>query len=232
MPENQPQEIKKMDLKGLQKRLEGEFPSKEVKSRTQAGQELLYISTDSVINRLNRAMGITWDTELIKDEVITIDGETIYRVVISLNMHDRENGDLIAKRIGVGCDKMEYKIKGGTATKSDPDKAVKTAYSEAIKNAAKTYGVALYLWEEEQRKHVKELKEKAETPLKPDQVEAMKDLKKALNIKDNHELDVYVKHWSDAKHNGKFSKYTHLTTYNIDDFIKYANENKDNISPV
>jgi hypothetical protein len=135
--------------------LAARFP--EVKSRSQGGKTLTYVDIASTINRLNAVLGMDWSfaeasAPVIlpakiermlwnpqtkrKDRPVVLDG---YTCVISghLRVDDPFGGKCA---YGVGAD-----------TDTDIDKVVKTALAEALKKAAHQLGVALYLWDEDER---------------------------------------------------------------------------------
>lgn len=118
----------------LLKKLSEPFPVKDVKQRTQGGRKLDYISIDATIRRLNDVLGAEWST----DE-LTVDlreSSSGYTALVSLKL-----SALGKSAVGVGAD----------FSKSDADKAVKTALAEALKKAGHQFGVGLYLWDEEER---------------------------------------------------------------------------------
>lgn len=118
----------------LLKKLSEPFPVKDVKQRTQGGRKLDYISIDATIRRLNDVLGPTWSTTNLNVDLR--EGQAGYTAIVSLNLHALEK-----TAVGVGAD----------FSKTDADKAVKTALAEALKKAGHQFGIGLYLWDEDER---------------------------------------------------------------------------------
>lgn len=111
-------------------KLRAPFPLEAVKSRPGGGgKQLDYVAIETVLQRLlDVAPGFNWEAKM---EALTSDG-----VVVS-------------GQLTIG-DKTAFGI--GAMKNPDLDMAVKSANSEAMKNAAKNgFGVALELWDAEYR---------------------------------------------------------------------------------
>lgn len=122
-----------------------------------------YVAIDGYINRLNQTIGANWswviqDHELHYEGIPTTNnGKMQFLAVVrgTLTIYgndhtfvrdtDNENDFLAtvtyeSSRDGIGAD-----------VAFDPDKALKTAQAEALKKACHQFGIALYLWDDEQR---------------------------------------------------------------------------------
>jgi hypothetical protein len=119
--------------------LRKKFPAEKVKQRPGAGQKLDYVAGETVIERLIEAtadqpQGYAWQagvTFVNRDE----SGDS-WNVVVAGQL-------LIDGDCGTGVGAMSNK---------DLDMAVKSANTEALKNAAKNgFGVGLELWDKEYR---------------------------------------------------------------------------------
>ena len=124
-----------MDLEKLRR----PFPSSEVKQRQGGGgKKLDYVAIESVLGRLlEDAPEYSWHIQSVELRM-TVEGNKHVAVVI---------GQLqIGDKVGAGI---------GAMVNADPDMAVKSANSEAMKNAAKNgFGVALELWDEGHRQQL------------------------------------------------------------------------------
>jgi hypothetical protein len=122
-----------------------------------------YVAIDGYINRLNQTVGANWswvinDHELRYEGIPnTNNGKMQFLAVVRGTLTivgtdhtfieaDNTDSDYLAtitfesSRDGIGAD-----------VSFDPDKALKTAQAEALKKACHQFGIALYLWDDEQR---------------------------------------------------------------------------------
>ena len=122
-----------------------------------------YVAIDGYINRLNKTVGANWSW-IINEHTLTHEGIpatnngkmqflAVVRGTLTivgtdhtfLREEDNDNDFLAtityeSSRDGIGAD-----------VSFDPDKALKTAQAEALKKACHQFGIALYLWDDEQR---------------------------------------------------------------------------------
>lgn len=119
------------------------FPADAVKQRQgSGGKQLDYVAIETVLARLlDVAPGYSWVANIARLEPTVI---------------STRNGDVngwtafVEGQLSIG-EKTAAGV--GAMVNADPDMAVKSANSEAMKNAAKNgFGVALELWDEEYRK--------------------------------------------------------------------------------
>jgi hypothetical protein len=99
-----------------------------------------YISIDKVINRFNEVLGTHWSFEIVSEDMYPQSAQGTYFAKI----HGKISA-LGKVAHGVGADIAK-----------DPDKAYKTALAEALKKCSHQYGVALYLWNEDDRNLLRE----------------------------------------------------------------------------
>ena len=114
------------------------FPAGDVKQRQGGGGKTLdYVAIETTIERfLTEAPTYSWDGRVV---MVSQDGNSWVAVVEGRLTAEGKSG------FGVGAMKNP-----------DVDMAVKSANSEAFKNAAKNgFGVALELWSEEHRENLK-----------------------------------------------------------------------------
>ena len=123
-------------------KLREEFPVEAVKQRPGGGQMLDYVAIETVLERLlDVAPEYSWQGHLVD-----FDGGTA----------------VVEGHLTIG-DKTAYGI-GAMKNANDPDMAVKSANSEAMKNAAKNgFGVGLELWDKAHRQKL-DRQRKSTTP--------------------------------------------------------------------
>lgn len=112
--------------------------------KNQSNQD--YVAIDGYINRLNDVLGTTWNWAVnsweFRDGPPTAKGKPQYIAIV--------NGTL-----SVTMDDVTTSRDGsGAGFNFDPDTSVKTAQAEALKKACHQFGIALYLWSEDERNFV------------------------------------------------------------------------------
>lgn len=127
--------------------------------KNQAGQD--YVAIDDYINRLNDVVGHGWtwsiNTWKIMDAAPTKTGKQQYTAVVQgtlgiflsdvgvISLGEDDDSFLTTQKAIV------YRDGIGANTNFDPDTAVKSAQAEALKKACHQFGIALYLWKEQER---------------------------------------------------------------------------------
>jgi hypothetical protein len=133
-------------------RLSAPFPVEKVKQRPGVGGRMLdYIAGEDILQRYLDELGIKWSWSSkakITDTAVFVTGTL----------------DII-----LDAEKFDYTHRTGmgacTLLNKDPDEAIKTANTEAFKNAAKHFGTGLYLWREEERALIEEQRNEDKTSL-------------------------------------------------------------------
>jgi hypothetical protein len=121
------------------------FPRKDVKTRSQSNKTLWFISADQAQERLNKVCPGNWSSEMevISEGVEEREGKngpaTWYRFDCRASISISSQEEYV-KRTGVG-----------SAANPDRDTALKAAFSESFKIAAKQYGIGLELYTEARR---------------------------------------------------------------------------------
>ena len=108
-----------------------------VPTRPGRGGTYPYIKWQDVADRMNEIFGIQWTSEVVYQDVI--DSNVIIRVRVTVL--DADTGDMFFQE-GFGGAPMDDRQEAG-----NPFKA---AYSKALKDACKKWGIGLYLEDEEQ----------------------------------------------------------------------------------
>lgn len=202
-----------MDKLAVQSALEKKFPIEEVKQREGGfGKKLDYIGIDSAIGRLNEVlpMGYSWviDNSFVSEGSFIVVGTLIIE-------SKRDDGSIeFIKRSGIGAD---------TISSKDMDKTVKTAYAEAFKKACNTLGVALYLWDADERAELARERQnggvKTNRTFSSKQLEKMKFIRTSLKLNTDAVLNKFiVEEYKDAEIKSK----SDFTSENLDKFLEWA----------
>ena len=122
----------------ISEQLRQPFPEDKIEKNYQ-GQK--YIPPQHVIDRINNVCGMGWDFQIRDGYPMIINGENGPEVVCIVRMFiDGHYKD------GVGSDQILWKSKQGNPMPDAIGNAFKGATSNALKLAAKLYGVANQLW--------------------------------------------------------------------------------------
>lgn len=140
---------------GTYGKLAERFPAEAHKTRKQGGQDLVYVTGEMVISRLNEALGVTgWSWRVVREGMTDVEAWVL--------------GELTATIDGQTITRQHYgnqDVKRGQHGVADLFKAANT---DAIKKAATTIGVALYLYDEDERREVQaEMRDQARAGNRP-----------------------------------------------------------------
>lgn len=141
-------------LEGLQAR----FPAGEVKQRKGTGSMMLdYIDIPQTINRLREVAGmdVSWylkDAQISWREEETENGTKYMYMALVTGHLEVTDGEKTSTWSGVGAH-----------IDRDPDMAIKTAQAEAIKKAGHGFGIALYLWDPQEREAIAKYRDYAKS---------------------------------------------------------------------
>ena len=198
-----------MDKQKIQEALSAKFPADEVKQREGGfGKKLDYIGIDTAINRMNEVLplGYSWRV----DSLVVIEGSVVVTGTLSIPMGD----GTIIERSGVGADKVNA---------TDMDKSVKTAFAEAFKKAGNTLGIALYLWDADERAELARERQNGGVENKrtfsSQQLEKMKFIRTKLKLTVDADLNKFlVEEYKDPEIKTKAD----FTSANINKFLEWA----------
>lgn len=140
------------------------FPPDKVKKNPKGFD---YVGIEDYIERLNNVLGSRWSWN-IKEATLTGDnvaqtssGKAQYMATVRGTLSvvfvdlDVVRGEDEGADDFLTTSSVEVQRDGiGAAISFDPDMAVKTAQAEALKKACHQYGIALYLWHEDEREFV------------------------------------------------------------------------------
>jgi hypothetical protein len=118
------------------------FPEEMERTVTKSGTTLKYIPVSEVINRLNKALGVDkWSLHIVKCERDAIDPDYVVAHV-RIDWYTDNDAFSVISRDGFGGQKIKRNKQGVILDLGDEFKG---AISDALKKAAQTFGVGLYL---------------------------------------------------------------------------------------
>lgn len=120
------------------------FPREIERQLRKGGTSLTYIPVSEVITRLNKVLGVDmWSMSIISCERDRIDNDFIVaHVSLSAFIKDSDGTTRAVHRDGIGGQKIKRTKQGDIVDLGDE---MKGAVSDALKKAAQTLGVGLYL---------------------------------------------------------------------------------------
>lgn len=130
-----------MKMTNLYQQLSEPFPQEMIRSINKSGVNLLYVPVAEVINRLNKILGVDkWSFTIIKCERDAMDTDNIVAHVRIVWCSDSGSG--CVSRDGIDGSRIMRTKQGQIVDLGD---AYKSAVSNALKKAASTLGLGLYL---------------------------------------------------------------------------------------
>lgn len=135
-------EADKTEKKDLYGPLSEPFPQEMERTINKGGTNLTYIPVSEVINRLNKVLGVDkWGFAIVECKRDAIDPDYVVAHV-RIDWYQDGHGFGIISRDGIGGQKIKRTKQGGIVDLGDEFKG---AISDALKKAAQTLGVGLYL---------------------------------------------------------------------------------------
>jgi len=159
-------------------RLSEPFPQEMEKSINKGGVNLTYIPVSEVINRLNKVLGVDkWSFRILLCQRDETDPEF---VVAHVRIDWSPEDSLGVSRDGFGGQKIKRNKQGGIVDLGDEFKG---AISDALKKAAQSFGVGLYLARTEDAIEIEQVIEATNTPLSEHEQkwENFKGMSRSLN---------------------------------------------------
>lgn len=149
-------------MSDIYNRLSEPFPQEMEKSLNKGGVNLTYIPISEVINRLNKVLGVSnWSFEIIKCERDAIDPDYVVAHV-RIDWYTIENMLSHVSRDGFGGQKIKRTKQGQILDLGDEFKG---AISDALKKAAQSLGVGLYLARSDDAIEMEQVIDASSTPL-------------------------------------------------------------------
>lgn len=121
------------------------FPKEVERTLSKGGARLTYIPVSEVITRLNKVMGVDmWSYQIVSCERDALDPDFVTaHVRLTARFVPTENAPMLeVSRDGVGGQKIKRTKKGDIVDLGDE---MKGAVSDALKKAAQSFGIGLYL---------------------------------------------------------------------------------------
>jgi hypothetical protein len=169
---------------------------------TKSGVNLTYIPVSEVINRLNKVLGVEkWSFTVISCQRDATDNEfVVAHVRLQFIFDDPTYGTHTVTRDGIGGQRIKRTKQGQIVDLGDEFKG---AISDALKKAAQTLGVGLYLARSEDAMEVEQAMEVSAQPAQPVSplLSKVKDLLEALDDERKGQVKAF---W--AEHSGGQSK--------------------------
>jgi len=183
-------------MSNIYQQLSEPFPQEMEKSINKGGVNLTYIPVGEVINRLNKVLGVeNWSFKILLCQRDVTDPEF---VVAHVRIDYCPENKLGVSRDGFGGQKIKRNKQGGIVDLGDEFKG---AISDALKKAAQSFGVGLYLARSEEAIEIENVIEASANtqPQQPQEVSSpryfqVKELFEALN--DDKKQNV-KKFWSE-----------------------------------
>jgi recombination DNA repair RAD52 pathway protein len=175
------------------------FPPEMEKVVSKSGTKLIYIPVSEVINRLNKVLGIeNWSYSVVNFHRDQIDPDyCIAHIVLTANI----NGEKVV-RDGLGGQKI-LRTRNGDILDLGND--MKGAVSDALKKAAQTLGVGLYLSRSEEAMEIEEVMGAVAAPVSEEEKERLSrwdefaSITKTLNADQKSSLNAFWDDYSDGK---------------------------------
>jgi len=174
------------------------FPREMERQLKKGGASLTYIPVSEVITRLNKVLGVTkWSFEIISCGRDALDPEYIVAHV-RITLYLDEGYGMIA-RDGFGGQKIKRTKAGEIVDLGDE---MKGAVSDALKKAAQTFGVGLYLARSEEamlEEYAAEREQRAQDSINPEIAALWNDFvttSKTLNAEQKSELNDFWNEYS------------------------------------
>jgi len=159
-------------------RLSEPFPQEMEKTLNKGGVNLIYIPVSEVITRLNKVLGVDkWSMTVVSCQRDASDPDF---VVAHVRIEYFINEFLSVTRDGIGGQKIKRTKAGGILDLGDEFKG---AISDALKKAAQTFGVGLYLARSEDAMEIEQAIDASNAPLSDHEQkwENFKGISKALS---------------------------------------------------
>lgn len=127
------------------------FPAEDHKTRKQGGRDLTYLPGEKVIGRLNKVLGFDWSFRVVNQGTTDVEAWVL--------------GELSATIDGSVVTRQQYGNQDLARGQHATTDLYKSAATDALKKAATTIGVGLYLYDEDERREVEaEMREAKRTP--------------------------------------------------------------------
>ena len=196
--------------------LSSPFPPEMERELRKGGTSLTYIPVSEVITRLNKVLGVeAWSMRIISCERDRIDADFIVaHVTLDAILVNDKGEHVMVHRDGIGGQKIKRTKQGDIVDLGDE---MKGAVSDALKKAAQTLGVGLYLSRSEEAMDIEEhIDASAEVSTGPDiteQWEAFVSITKTLT---KEQKETLRERWSEHSDGAPIPKQSTATLEDIE----------------
>ena len=196
--------------------LSAPFPKEVEKQLDKGGATLTYIPVSEVITRLNKVLGVeAWSMRIISCERDRIDADFIVaHVTLDAILVNDKGEHVMVHRDGIGGQKIKRTKQGDIVDLGDE---MKGAVSDALKKAAQTLGVGLYLSRSEEAMDIEaHIDASAEVSTGPDiteQWEAFVSITKTLT---KEQKETLRERWSEHSDGAPIPKQSTATLEDIE----------------
>jgi len=196
--------------------LSSPFPPEMERELRKGGTSLTYIPVSEVITRLNKVLGVeAWSMRIISCERDRIDADFIVaHVTLDAILVNDKGEHVMVHRDGIGGQKIKRTKQGDIVDLGDE---MKGAVSDALKKAAQTLGVGLYLSRSEEAMDIEaHIDASAEVSTGPDiteQWEAFVSITKTLT---KEQKETLRERWSEHSDGAPIPKQSTATLEDIE----------------
>jgi len=190
----------------------------EVERQLRKGSAMLtYIPVSEVITRLNKVLGVDmWSYEVMKVERDSLDPEFVVAHVrlTATFIPTNEAPNLVVVREGIGGQKIKRTKSGDIVDLGDEFKG---AVSDALKKAAQSLGVGLYLARSEEALYLEEV-EDVESAISEEHFEKLRTVLNSLSTAEMHQAR---EHWDSISNDLPFER-LNITRALLDQMLDFV----------
>jgi recombination DNA repair RAD52 pathway protein len=178
------------------------FPSEVERELTKGSARLTYIPVSEVITRLNKVLGVDmWSYEIINCGRDSLDPDyVVAQVRLTVTFVPTDTApNITITRDGIGGQKIKRTRNGDIVDLGDE---MKGAVSDALKKAAQSLGVGIYLARSEESLYLEHAEEIADQPVSQEHFEKLREI---LNSLDQETAAKCKSYWSQISDNKEFA---------------------------
>lgn len=178
------------------------FPQEVERELTKGNARLTYIPVSEVITRLNKVLGVDmWSYEIINCERDSLDPDyVVAHVRLTATFVPTDSApSLTITRDGIGGQKIKRTRNGDIVDLGDE---MKGAVSDALKKAAQSLGIGIYLARSEEALYLEHAEEIADQPVSAEHFEKLREI---LNSLDQETAAKCKSYWMKISENKEFS---------------------------
>ena len=193
------------------------FPVEVERQLRKGGATLTYIPVSEVITRLNKVLGVDmWSYEVMKVERDSLDPEFVVAHVrlTATFIPTNEAPNLVVVREGIGGQKIKRTKSGDIVDLGDEFKG---AVSDALKKAAQSLGVGLYLARSEEALYLEEV-EDVESAISEEHFEKLRTVLNSLSTAEMHQAR---EHWDSISNDLPFER-LNITRALLDQMLDFV----------